>query len=200
MSRPGRDYLLEAARQLRLALERDVSEDYEEAFNHYQNGVDVLLRGVQGTGSGGGGEAVRGPGGPSEAAARSRRFPLSVEPNRERREAVKRKITQYLRRAEEIFTCHLQRSLGDGSPGGTVSIHPAGRRPRPLVPVRVPLAARCGSLSPLSPPAGLQQPPPAARPDAALGGGQPAALPGAGAHRQGAGGVGAGPARPGGSG
>ncbi|XP_015720576.1 ribosomal protein S6 kinase-like 1 [Coturnix japonica] len=89
MSRPGRDYLLEAARQLRLALERDVSEDYEEAFNHYQNGVDVLLRGVQ------------------------------VEPNRERREAVKRKITQYLRRAEEIFTCHLQRSLGDGSPGGT---------------------------------------------------------------------------------
>lgn len=46
---PGRrDYLVEAARQLRLALERDVSEDYEEAFNHYQNGVDVLLRGVQG--------------------------------------------------------------------------------------------------------------------------------------------------------
>uniref|UniRef100_A0A8V0XPH6 Ribosomal protein S6 kinase like 1 n=1 Tax=Gallus gallus TaxID=9031 RepID=A0A8V0XPH6_CHICK len=87
--RPGRDYLVEAARQLRLALERDVSEDYEEAFNHYQNGVDVLLRGVQ------------------------------VEPNRERREAVKRKITQYLRRAEEIFTCHLQRALGDGSPGGT---------------------------------------------------------------------------------
>lgn len=43
-----RDYLVEAARQLRLALERDVSEDYEEAFNHYQNGVDVLLRGVQG--------------------------------------------------------------------------------------------------------------------------------------------------------
>uniref|UniRef100_A0A8C9FSX9 Ribosomal protein S6 kinase like 1 n=1 Tax=Pavo cristatus TaxID=9049 RepID=A0A8C9FSX9_PAVCR len=89
MSRPGRDYLVEAARQLRLALERDVSEDYEEAFNHYQNGVDVLLRGVQ------------------------------VEPNRERREAVKRKITQYLRRAEEIFTCHLQRALSDGSPGGT---------------------------------------------------------------------------------
>lgn len=52
MSRPGRDYLVEAARQLRLALERDVSEDYEEAFNHYQNGVDVLLRGVQGEGRG----------------------------------------------------------------------------------------------------------------------------------------------------
>ncbi|KAM8807943.1 ribosomal protein S6 kinase-like 1 [Eudromia elegans] len=82
-----RDYLVEAARQLRLALERDVSEDYEEAFKHYQNGVDVLLRGVQ------------------------------VDPNKERREAVKRKITQYLKRAEEIFTCHLQRSLGGGSAG-----------------------------------------------------------------------------------
>ncbi|KAK4823150.1 hypothetical protein QYF61_026352 [Mycteria americana] len=84
-----RDYLVEAARQLRLALERDVSEDYEEAFNHYQNGVDVLLRGVQ------------------------------VDPNKERREAVKRKITQYLRRAEEIFNCHLQRAAGGGSPTAT---------------------------------------------------------------------------------
>ncbi|KAM4898228.1 ribosomal protein S6 kinase-like 1 [Sylvia borin] len=84
-----RDYLVEAARQLRLALERDVSEDYEEAFNHYQNGVDVLLRGVQ------------------------------VDPNKERREAVKRKITQYLRRAEEIFNCHLQRAAGGGNSSAT---------------------------------------------------------------------------------
>ncbi|XP_071413923.1 ribosomal protein S6 kinase-like 1 isoform X2 [Pithys albifrons albifrons] len=84
-----RDYLVEAARQLRLALERDVSEDYEEAFNHYQNGVDVLLRGVQ------------------------------VDPNKERREAVKRKITQYLRRAEEIFNCHLQRVAGGGNTAAT---------------------------------------------------------------------------------
>ncbi|XP_030095827.2 ribosomal protein S6 kinase-like 1 [Serinus canaria] len=84
-----RDYLVEAARQLRLALERDVSEDYEEAFNHYQNGVDVLLRGVQ------------------------------VDPNKERREAVKRKITQYLRRAEEIFNCHLQRPAGGGNTAAT---------------------------------------------------------------------------------
>lgn len=46
---PGkRDYLVDAAKQIRLALERDVSEDYEEAFNHYKNGVDVLLSGVQG--------------------------------------------------------------------------------------------------------------------------------------------------------
>ncbi|NWU93527.1 RPKL1 protein, partial [Upupa epops] len=42
-----------------------------------------------------------------------------VEPSRERREAVKRKISQYLRRAEEIFTCHLQRDAGAGSPADT---------------------------------------------------------------------------------
>ncbi|XP_005409442.1 PREDICTED: ribosomal protein S6 kinase-like 1 isoform X2 [Chinchilla lanigera] len=78
------DYLVDAATQIRLALERDVSEDYEAAFNHYQNGVDVLLRGVH------------------------------VDPNKERREAVKLKITKYLRRAEEIFNCHLQRRLGGG--------------------------------------------------------------------------------------
>lgn len=45
-----RDYLVDAATQIRLALERDVGEDYEAAFNHYQNGVDVLLRGMHGEG------------------------------------------------------------------------------------------------------------------------------------------------------
>nr|XP_060614447.1 ribosomal protein S6 kinase-like 1 [Anolis sagrei ordinatus]XP_060614455.1 ribosomal protein S6 kinase-like 1 [Anolis sagrei ordinatus] len=84
-----RDYLVDAAKQIRLALERDVSEDYEEAFNHYKNGVDVLLNGVQ------------------------------VDPNKERREAVKRKITQYLKRAEEIFNCHLQRTLENGGSAET---------------------------------------------------------------------------------
>ncbi|XP_036592109.1 ribosomal protein S6 kinase-like 1 [Trichosurus vulpecula] len=84
-----RDYLVDAAKQIRLALERDVSEDYEAAFNHYKNGVDVLLNGVQ------------------------------VDPNKERREAVKRKITKYLRRAEEIFNCHLQRTLGNRTSPGT---------------------------------------------------------------------------------
>ncbi|XP_053457756.1 ribosomal protein S6 kinase-like 1 [Nycticebus coucang] len=84
-----RDYLVDAATQIRLALERDVSEDYEAAFNHYQNGVDVLLRGVH------------------------------VDPNKERCEAVKLKITKYLRRAEEIFNCHLQRTLGSGASLGT---------------------------------------------------------------------------------
>lgn len=65
---PRGDYLLEAARQLRLALERDVSEDYEEAFAHYQNGVDVLLRGVQGAGETGKGVSggCRGAGGSVE--------------------------------------------------------------------------------------------------------------------------------------
>ncbi|XP_068948337.1 ribosomal protein S6 kinase-like 1 [Petaurus breviceps papuanus] len=84
-----RDYLVDAAKQIHLALERDVSEDYEAAFNHYKNGVDVLLNGVQ------------------------------VDPNKERHEAVKRKITKYLRRAEEIFNCHLQRTLGSGTSPGT---------------------------------------------------------------------------------
>uniref|UniRef100_A0A8D0H6F9 Ribosomal protein S6 kinase like 1 n=1 Tax=Sphenodon punctatus TaxID=8508 RepID=A0A8D0H6F9_SPHPU len=74
-----RDYLVDAAKQIRLALERDVSEDYEEAFNHYKN----------------------------------------VDPNKERREAVKRKITKYLKRAEEIFNCHLQRTLGNGNSSET---------------------------------------------------------------------------------
>ncbi|XP_009868383.1 PREDICTED: ribosomal protein S6 kinase-like 1, partial [Apaloderma vittatum] len=41
------------------------------------------------------------------------------DPNKERREAVKRKITQYLRRAEEIFNCHLQRAAGGDSPTAT---------------------------------------------------------------------------------
>ncbi|NXQ18647.1 RPKL1 protein, partial [Peucedramus taeniatus] len=42
-----------------------------------------------------------------------------VDPNKERREAVKRKITQYLRRAEEIFNCHLQRAAGGGNATAT---------------------------------------------------------------------------------
>ncbi|NXO95027.1 RPKL1 protein, partial [Certhia brachydactyla] len=42
-----------------------------------------------------------------------------VDPNKERREAVKRKITQYLRRAEEIFNCHLQRAAGGDNTAAT---------------------------------------------------------------------------------
>ncbi|XP_078262993.1 ribosomal protein S6 kinase-like 1 isoform X2 [Rhinoraja longicauda] len=80
-----RDYLVDAAKQIRLALDREVNEDYEAAFNYYKNGVDLLLKGVQ------------------------------VDPNKERREAVKRKTTQYLKKAEEIFDSHLQGSLGNGT-------------------------------------------------------------------------------------
>ncbi|XP_046904140.1 ribosomal protein S6 kinase delta-1 [Hypomesus transpacificus] len=89
-----RDYLVEAAKQIRMALDREVNEDYEAAFSYYKNGVDLLLNGVQ------------------------------VDPNKERREAVKRKTTQYLKRAEEIFISHLQDNLGKGNPhlGGYSSL------------------------------------------------------------------------------
>ncbi|XP_041928731.1 ribosomal protein S6 kinase delta-1 isoform X1 [Alosa sapidissima] len=79
-----RDYLLDAARQIRMALDREVSEDYEAAFNYYKKGVDLLLNGIQ------------------------------VDPNKEQREAVKRKTTQYLKRAEEIFISHLQNNYQKG--------------------------------------------------------------------------------------
>lgn len=42
-----RDYLVEAAKQFRMALDSEVSEDYEAAFSYYKNGVDLLLNGVQ---------------------------------------------------------------------------------------------------------------------------------------------------------
>ncbi|XP_054232763.1 ribosomal protein S6 kinase-like 1 isoform X7 [Homo sapiens] len=105
-----RDYLVDAATQIRLALERDVSEDYEAAFNHYQNGVDVLLRGIH------------------------------VDPNKERREAVKLKITKYLRRAEEIFNCHLQRLLSSGaSPSASLPrCHMVSRERLTIIPHGVP--------------------------------------------------------------
>lgn len=43
-----RDYLVDAAKQIRMALDREVNEDYEAAFSYYKNGVDLLLNGVQG--------------------------------------------------------------------------------------------------------------------------------------------------------
>ncbi|NWV84663.1 RPKL1 protein, partial [Dasyornis broadbenti] len=51
-----------------------------------------------------------------------------VDPNKERREAVKRKITQYLRRAEEIFNCHLQRA----GAGNTTATGYSSLRFRPI--------------------------------------------------------------------
>lgn len=43
------DYLVDAAKQIRMALDREVNEDYEAAFSYYKNGVDLLLNGVQGS-------------------------------------------------------------------------------------------------------------------------------------------------------
>ncbi|XP_056624598.1 ribosomal protein S6 kinase-like 1 [Triplophysa dalaica] len=85
MNMAKRDYLVEAAQQIRMALDREVNEDYEAAFSYYKNGVDLLLNGVQ------------------------------VDPNKERREAVKRKTTQYLKRAEDIFISYLQDNISKGS-------------------------------------------------------------------------------------
>lgn len=42
------EYLVDAAKQIRMALDREVNEDYEAAFSYYKNGVDLLLNGVQG--------------------------------------------------------------------------------------------------------------------------------------------------------
>lgn len=58
-------------------------------------------------------------------------FP-TVDPNKERREAVKLKITKYLRRAEEIFNCHLQRTLGSGASPNTVRRTSLRKRRRTL--------------------------------------------------------------------
>uniref|UniRef100_A0A673BDR5 Ribosomal protein S6 kinase-like 1 n=1 Tax=Sphaeramia orbicularis TaxID=375764 RepID=A0A673BDR5_9TELE len=88
------DYLVEAAKQIRMALDSEVNEDYEAAFSYYKNGVDLLLNGVQ------------------------------LDPNKERREAVKRKTTQYLKRAEEIFITHLQDNLGKGSGYSSLRFRP----------------------------------------------------------------------------
>uniref|UniRef100_A0A8C4QPJ3 PX domain-containing protein n=1 Tax=Eptatretus burgeri TaxID=7764 RepID=A0A8C4QPJ3_EPTBU len=76
-SSPDGSYLVRAARQIQQALEKEQQADYEGAFGHYQNGVEVLLQGVQ------------------------------ADPDPGRRDAVKRKTRQYLTRAEDLFTKHL---------------------------------------------------------------------------------------------
>ncbi|KAM5129522.1 ribosomal protein S6 kinase-like 1 [Mantella aurantiaca] len=113
---PGkRDYLVDAAKQLHVAQERDANEEYEAAFNHYKHGVELLLNGV------------------------------TVDPSRERRDAVKRKISQYLKRAEEIFNCHLQRPLG--SVGGAAEGYSSLRfRPIRVLSAAVENLKRCQVL------------------------------------------------------
>ncbi|CAI9567230.1 unnamed protein product [Staurois parvus] len=110
-----RDYLVDAAKQLHVAQERDANEEYEAAFNHYKHGVELLLNGV------------------------------TVDPSRERRDAVKRKISQYLKRAEEIFNCHLQRPLG--SVGGAAEGYSSLRfRPIRVLSAAVENLKRCQVL------------------------------------------------------
>ncbi|XP_041037750.1 sorting nexin-15 isoform X2 [Carcharodon carcharias] len=77
----GADYLRAAADCIKEALEREATGEYEVAFSCYRNGVDILLKGVQGD--------------------------LSAE----RRDAVKKKTAEYLKHAETIFTLHLKDSL-----------------------------------------------------------------------------------------
>uniref|UniRef100_UPI00398EDC51 sorting nexin-15 isoform X1 n=1 Tax=Pristiophorus japonicus TaxID=55135 RepID=UPI00398EDC51 len=77
----GADYLSAAAECIKEALEREATQEYGLAFNCYRNGVDILLKGVQGD--------------------------LSAE----RRDAVKKKTAEYLKHAEAIFTLHLKDSL-----------------------------------------------------------------------------------------
>lgn len=66
---------------------------------------------------------------------------------------MKLKIAKYLRRAEEIFNCHLQRTLGSGASPDTVrrpSLGPSGRgglwerQPRPTS-IPLPIQGRVGS-------------------------------------------------------
>ncbi|KAM7169847.1 sorting nexin-15 [Macrochelys suwanniensis] len=73
---PG-GYLVVATEEITLALKREAAKDYAGALCGYRNGVDILLKGVQG------------------------------DPDPARREAVKKKTAEYLHRAEELVQLHL---------------------------------------------------------------------------------------------
>ncbi|XP_078063835.1 sorting nexin-15 isoform X2 [Mustelus asterias] len=83
------EYLSTAAECIKEALERESTQEYEVAFRCYQNGVDILLKGLQGD--------------------------LSAE----RREAVKKKTAEYLKHAETIFTLHLNGSSANDTPSSS---------------------------------------------------------------------------------
>ncbi|KAK9391330.1 sorting nexin-15 [Crotalus adamanteus] len=74
----GALYLPEATERIRQAVLCEASRDYHGAFHGYRSGVDLLLQGLHG------------------------------DPNLARREAVKKKTSEYLQRAEEIFQQHLK--------------------------------------------------------------------------------------------
>ncbi|XP_058021360.1 ribosomal protein S6 kinase delta-1 isoform X3 [Ahaetulla prasina] len=93
-----RDYLDKAGELIKLALKKEEEEDYEAAFGFYRKGVDLLLEGVQG------------------------------ESSPTRREAVKRKTSEYLMRAEKISSLYCRPSSEDGSifgPPGSLSSRPS---------------------------------------------------------------------------
>ncbi|XP_061481214.1 ribosomal protein S6 kinase delta-1 isoform X2 [Rhineura floridana] len=93
-----RDYLDKAGELIKLALKKEEEEDYEAAFGFYRKGVDLLLEGVQG------------------------------ESSPTRREAVKRKTSEYLMRAEKISSLYCKPSSEDGSisgPPGSLSSRPS---------------------------------------------------------------------------
>ncbi|XP_042301828.1 ribosomal protein S6 kinase delta-1 isoform X5 [Sceloporus undulatus] len=93
-----RDYLDKAGELIKLALKKEEEEDYEAAYGFYRKGVDLLLEGVQG------------------------------ESSPTRREAVKRKTSEYLMRAEKISSLYCRPSSEDGStsgPPGSLSSRPS---------------------------------------------------------------------------
>ncbi|XP_072407010.1 sorting nexin-15 isoform X1 [Chiloscyllium punctatum] len=77
------DYLTTAAEWINEALQKEASQEYGAAFSCYRNGVDILLKGVQG------------------------------DLNTERRDAVKKKTAEYLKHAEAIFSEHLMDGVSE---------------------------------------------------------------------------------------
>ncbi|XP_062980112.1 ribosomal protein S6 kinase delta-1 isoform X2 [Elgaria multicarinata webbii] len=99
-----RDYLDKAGELIKLALKKEEEEDYEAAFGFYRKGVDLLLEGVQG------------------------------ESSPTRREAVKRKTSEYLMRAEKISSLYCRPTSEDSSttgPPGSLSSRPSWNRRSP---------------------------------------------------------------------
>ncbi|XP_069501186.1 sorting nexin-15 isoform X2 [Ambystoma mexicanum] len=72
------EYLIQATQQIKLALEKEGVEDFAGAIQSYRDGVDLLLKGVQG------------------------------DTNATRKEAVKKKMAEYLNHAEGLYQLHLK--------------------------------------------------------------------------------------------
>lgn len=70
-------YLFDAASLISLAQQHEVNNNYEKAFHYYKMGIDKLLSGVQ------------------------------TEANPLRRDAVRRKISHYLQRADQLYASHI---------------------------------------------------------------------------------------------